>query len=299
MRKYLVDSILNNSQKSLPFFITGDLGYSVLEPLQEYLGENFINVGILEQSMMSMAGGIAKNGNKVFVYSITNFATFRALEQIRLDISYQKLSVCIVGVGTGFQYQSAGYSHWGVEDLGVISVLENVRIFSPSNQCDVDYAVTTFLNDGKPTYIRLGKAPSESSVDLSNLKKVENFSVLGSGNNLIFCHGSISQKLLHHNLFKENIHKIVIVNEITDLESIYNQVVNFQTKNISVLEEVVFPGGLGSRISRIIAASSSRVPFHWIGVDSLNLPTFGGDEDFLRSYFYGENCLDRLFNFHN
>jgi transketolase len=288
---------MNNRQKSLPFFITGDLGYSVLEPLQEYLGENFINLGILEQSMMSMAGGIAKNGNKVFVYSITNFATFRALEQIRLDISYQNLSVCIVGVGTGFQYQSAGYSHWGVEDLGIISMLENVRIFCPSDQGDVDYAVTNFLSDGKPTYIRLGKALSGTEIDQSRLNKIKNFSELGSGNDLIFCHGSIYQKLINHDLFNENVHKIVIVNEVTDLESIYNQIVNSQTQKISVIEEVVFPGGLGSRISRIISTSGSNIPFSWIGVDSLNLPTFGGDEDFLRSYFFGENYLDRLFNF--
>jgi transketolase len=297
MRKYLVNSVLNNKQNSLPFFITGDLGYSVLEPLQEYLGENFINVGILEQSMMSMAGGIAKNGNKVFVYSITNFATFRALEQIRLDISYQKLSVCIVGVGTGFQYQSAGYSHWGVEDLGIISMLENVRIFCPSDQSDVDYAVTTFLSDGKPTYIRLGKAISGNEVDQSKLKKIKNFSELGSGNDLIFCHGSISQKLLNHDLFNENVHKIIIINEVSDLESIYNQIVNSQTQKISVLEEVVFPGGLGSRISRIISTSGANIPFRWIGVDSFNLPSFGGDEDYLRSYFFGENYLERLFYF--
>ena len=296
MRKYLVDAVLNNSQHSKPYFITGDLGFSVLEPLEEFLGERFINVGILEQSMMSMAGGIAKNGNRVFAYSITNFATFRALEQIRLDISYQNLSVCIVGVGTGFQYQSAGYSHWGIEDLGIVSTLENMRIFCPADRHDVEYAVKSFLSDGKPTYIRLGKAQGGAESTQNRLKKSKNFSQLGAGNNLIFCHGSISYELLNHNLFDENVHKVILVNEVTDIESIYNQIVDVNTKTISVLEEVVFPGSLGSRISRIISVSGSGVAFNWMGIDSSIIPTFGGSEDFLRSYFFGENYLNKIFN---
>jgi transketolase len=295
MRKYLVESLLNHQQESLPFFITGDLGFSVLEPLQESYGGNFLNLGILEQSMMSIAGGIAKNGNKVFVYSITNFATFRALEQVRLDISYQDLSVCIIGVGTGFQYQTAGYSHWGIEDLGIISAIENIRIFSPADRDSVEFAVTTFLKDGKPTYLRLGKAINESNANRSRVSKSGSFSVFGNGHNLIFCHGSISWNLVNHPLFDEDIHKIIIVNEITASDSIFNQVFNKKTSSVSVLEEVIFAGSLGSRITRILATSGVALPFSWVGIDTSKIPSFAGDEDFLRNYFFGENYLNDIF----
>lgn len=295
MRKYLVESLLNHQQESLPFFITGDLGFSVLEPLQEAYGENFLNLGILEQSMMSIAGGIAKNGNKVFVYSITNFATFRALEQVRLDISYQDLSVCIVGVGTGFQYQTAGYSHWGIEDVGIISAIENIRIFSPADRDSVEFAVTTFLKDGKPTYLRLGKAINESNANPDRVFKSGNFSVIGNGHNLIFCHGAISWNLVNHPLFDEDRHKIIIVNEITASDSIFNQVFNNKTVSISVLEEVIFVGSLGSRISRMLATLGAGLPFSWIGIDPSKIPSFAGDEDFLRKYFFGENYLNDIF----
>jgi transketolase len=295
MRKYLVESLLNHQPESLPFFITGDLGFSVLEPLQKSYGENFLNLGILEQSMMSIAGGIAKNGNKVFVYSIANFATFRALEQVRLDISYQDLSVCIIGVGTGFQYQTAGYSHWGIEDLGIISALENIRIFSPADRDSVEFAVTTFLKDGKPTYLRLGKAINESDTNRGRVSKSGSFSVFGNGPNLIFCHGGISWNLVNHPLFDEDIHKIVIVNEITASDSIFNQVFNKKTLSVSVLEEVVFAGSLGSRISRILANLGVGLPFSWVGIDPSKIPSFAGDEDFLRNYFFGENYLNDIF----
>jgi transketolase len=109
MRKFFVETLLNYANKNnVPLILTGDLGYSVLEPFKEKYPNNFINVGIMEQSMMSIAAGIASQNKKVFAYSIANFATFRALEQLRLDISYHNLDVCVVGVGAGFQYGSAG-----------------------------------------------------------------------------------------------------------------------------------------------------------------------------------------------
>jgi len=171
-----------------------------------------------------------------------------------------------------------------------------MRIFCPADRHDVEYAVKSFLSDGKPTYIRLGKAQGGAESTQNRLKKSKNFSQLGAGNNLIFCHGSISYELLNHNLFDENVHKVILVNEVTDIESIYNQIVDVNTKTISVLEEVVFPGSLGSRISRIISVSGSGVAFNWMGIDSSIIPTFGGSEDFLRSYFFGENYLNKIFN---
>ena len=158
MRKVFIETILDYSNNNqTPFLLTGDLGYSVLEPFKEKYPDSFINVGIMEQSMMSIAAGLSSQNRKVFAYSITNFATFRTLEQLRLDIGYHNLDVCVVGVGTGFQYGSAGYSHWAVEDLAIVSALEKFRIFSPADSISTKNTVIDFLNHGGPTYIRLGK----------------------------------------------------------------------------------------------------------------------------------------------
>lgn len=107
--------------------------------------------------MMSIAAGISSQGKKVFAYSITNFSTFRALEQLRLDIAYHKLNVCVIGVGTGFQYGSAGYSHWAIEDLAIVSGLEKFRIFFAIRWQFHTRSHRWFLENGGPTYIRLGK----------------------------------------------------------------------------------------------------------------------------------------------
>ena len=80
-------------------FITGDLGFNALENLQRKLGDRFINAGVAEQNMVSMAAGIASRGFRVICYSIAPFAAFRPAEQIRLDVGIHNQNVKIVGNG--------------------------------------------------------------------------------------------------------------------------------------------------------------------------------------------------------
>lgn len=68
--------------------VTGDLGFGVLKPFWEALPDQFINAGIAEQNMTTVAAGMALEGKNVFTYSIGNFPTLRCLEQIRNDCAY-------------------------------------------------------------------------------------------------------------------------------------------------------------------------------------------------------------------
>ena len=91
------------------WLLTGDLGFSVLEPFAERFPERFVNVGVAEQNMIGVAAGLAHSGKRVFVYSIANFPTLRCLEQIRNDVCYHGLPVRIVSVGGGVAYGAAGF----------------------------------------------------------------------------------------------------------------------------------------------------------------------------------------------
>ena len=84
--------------------VTGDLGFGVLKPFWETVPDQFLNVGIAEQNMTSLAAGMALEGKTVFTYSIGNFPTMRCLEQIRNDCAYHGANVNIVCVGGGFVY---------------------------------------------------------------------------------------------------------------------------------------------------------------------------------------------------
>src|ERR1044072_1480129 len=100
-------------------FITGDLGFSVVEGYRDELPDQFVNAGVAEQNMTGMAAGMALSGKVVFTYSIANFPTRRCLEHVRNDICYHDANVTVVSVGGGFAYGYLGATHHATEDLGV------------------------------------------------------------------------------------------------------------------------------------------------------------------------------------
>src|SRR6476646_2241587 len=83
-------------------FLTGDLGYKALEPLRDALGKRFINAGVAEQNMVSVAAGLAQQGFVPWVYSIAPFVYARPFEQIRNDVCLHNLPVVLVGNGGGY-----------------------------------------------------------------------------------------------------------------------------------------------------------------------------------------------------
>jgi len=296
MRKELISTILEYSENNqIPFFLTGDLGFSVLEPFKDKYPNNFINIGIMEQSMMSIAAGISSQGSKVFAYSITNFSTFRALEQLRLDIAYHDLSVCVVGVGTGFQYGSAGYSHWAVEDLAIVSGLEKFRIFSPADAISTKNAILDFLNTGGPTYIRLGKHIKNLSELYAYEEVGSHVRLFGKGKKVILSHGSISIKILESEFFDTNDYSLLVFDEIPAIFDKSYLKIFYQAASIKVLEDVVYTGSLGSRVSRFMAENNLNKDFKWVGVNGGNISSAGGSEEYLRSRELGLNYVADLF----
>jgi transketolase len=140
-------------------FLTGDLGFSVVEPLQEALGERFINMGIAEANMLSASASLAACGFKPYVYSIAPFVTVRCLEQIRNDVAYQKRPVRIIGVGAGFSYGSLGPSHHSLEDATLMAALPGMMVFNPANVAELDRVFALSNDDPRPAYFRI---PRES-----------------------------------------------------------------------------------------------------------------------------------------
>lgn len=139
------------------FLVVGDLGYSVVDPFVEKCPDRFLNAGVAEQNMTSVACGLAREGYKVFTYSIANFTTLRCLEQIRNDICYHGLPVCVVSVGGGFMYGSLGPTHHATEDIGILRTLPGMRVFVPFSQASACCALDEVLRDPGPAYIRLGR----------------------------------------------------------------------------------------------------------------------------------------------
>jgi transketolase len=134
MRNTFIRELIKIAEKDKNIYLlTGDLGFSVLEPFLEKLPDQFVNVGVAEQNLTGVATGLALTGKIVFTYSIANFPTLRCLEQIRNDACYHNANVKIISIGSGFSYGTLGYTHYGVEDISIMRALPKIKIISPAD----------------------------------------------------------------------------------------------------------------------------------------------------------------------
>lgn len=173
MRKEFSQSVQQLAQEDESIvFITGDLGYSALENLRDVMGPRFINAGVAEQNMVGMAAGLAYKGFKVFCYSIAPFVVYRCLEQFRNDVCFHNLPVFLVGNGGGYGYGIMGSSHHAIEDLAVLSGMQNTTAWTPGFADEVDPVLRTIVQQGKPAYLRLGagKQTPEGSYQSGSFK---------------------------------------------------------------------------------------------------------------------------------
>ena len=163
MRNRFVQELISQAkQDERIWLITGDLGFSVLEPFSDQFPDRFINAGIAEQNMTGVAAGLALNGKIPFIYSIANFPTLRCLEQVRNDIVYHNLPARIVAIGGGLAYGAAGYSHHAIEDLAIMRALPDLVVLAPSDPEELSEVMTLLKDVPQPAYIRLGKGGEET-----------------------------------------------------------------------------------------------------------------------------------------
>jgi len=136
-------------------FITGDLGYMAVEGIAHALGERFINAGVAEQNAVSLAAGLASEGQLPWVYSMSAFTVLRPYAQIRDNVCLHRLPVKLVGNGGGYGYGIMGATHHALEDVGAMRALPNMRIYVPVVAADVPVIVGNMAADPLPNYLRL------------------------------------------------------------------------------------------------------------------------------------------------
>lgn len=117
--------------------------------------ERSFNVGIAEQTMVSVAAGMALCGKIPVVTSYANFLAFRAAEQIRVDVAGSKLNVKLIGTDTGFSSAWLGFTHLALEDMGVIRAIPGIVIIDPADAAEAYVATKAIFEYNGPVYMRL------------------------------------------------------------------------------------------------------------------------------------------------
>ena len=166
MRNAFCQALVEASSSPEFVFLTGDLGFKALEPLRAGLGPRFINAGVAEQNMVSVAAGLAASGFRPWVYSIAPFVYARPFEQVRNDICLHRLPVVLVGNGGGYGYGVMGATHHALEDYGALLCLPHMRAYVPTFDQDLRVQIDSLMKITHPAYLRLGisEEPSEAVI---------------------------------------------------------------------------------------------------------------------------------------
>ena len=157
MRRIFCDALVSHVLDPKFIFLTGDLGFQALEPLQLAAGERFINAGVAEQNMVSVAAGLAWTGLRPWVYSIAPFVYARPYEQIRNDVCIHDMPVKLVGNGGGYGYGVMGATHHALGDYGSLLCLDRMHAFVPAFGADISPLVDFLADFEHPAYLRLGR----------------------------------------------------------------------------------------------------------------------------------------------
>ena len=281
MRKALVDGLIHLAKQDPRIvLLTGDLGYTVIEPFQQHFPDRFYNVGVAEQNMVGLATGLAEAGYIPFVYSIVTFATLRPYEFIRNGPILHNLPVRIVGVGGGVEYGPAGPTHHGLEDVAVFRHYPNMDIFAPADAEQLKSILNQCWDRPGPAYYRIGKFENLQVPGLDGQYEFDTINTVVKGSDvLLLSMGSISTEVVSAATSLQALGvsaQVAIVSQINPLpkQALLDSLRGFSC--VCTIEGHLVTGGLGSAIAELIAESSVACKFKRYGIQELGTETTGG-----------------------
>jgi transketolase len=157
MRKEFGKIIVELAEKDKDvILIVGDIGYGIFDEFRKKFPDRFINIGVCEQSMISVAAGMALEGLKPYVYTITPFLIERPFEQIKLDVDEQDVNVKLVGYA---DYPKQGPTHSELDAKTLMGLLKNVKSYFPKNSEETRNFLFESYASNKPAFISLKQNP--------------------------------------------------------------------------------------------------------------------------------------------
>ncbi len=233
--------------------------------------ERFINCGIAEQNMATIAAGLAASGKIPFASSFAVFASGRAFEQIRNSIAYPSLNVKIAATHAGISVGEDGGSHQAIEDIAIMRALPNMTIISPADGIEAAQAVHAAAKLEGPVYLRLGRLaiPQIHSDDYQF--KLGKGHLENAGRDIvIFATGMmVGYALEAANMLAEEGISAAVAN-IHTIKPLDTEFIIEQAKECGAaitVEEHNIIGGLGSAVAETLMEAGINVPFKRVGVN--------------------------------
>ena len=158
-RKAICDTLMEAAKedKDIVVLCSDSRGSASLTPFADACPDQFVEMGIAEQNLVSVSAGLAKCGKKPFAASPACFLSTRSYEQIKVDAAYSNTNVKLIGISGGVSYGALGMSHHSAQDIAALSAIPNMRVYLPSDRFQTACLVKELLKDDKPAYIRVGR----------------------------------------------------------------------------------------------------------------------------------------------
>lgn len=264
-RQAICDVLMEHSKtdKDIVVLCSDSRGSASLAPYAKEFPEQFIEAGIAEQDLVSMAAGLASCGKKAFAASPASFLSTRSYEQVKVDCAYSNTNVTLIGISGGVSYGALGMTHHSAQDIAAMAAIPNMRVYLPSDRHQTKCLVEALLQDEKPAYLRVGRNPVEDIYEEAKVPFVMNkATVLCEGKDiaLIACGEMVRPAREAAGLLKEKGIEATVLDmycvKPIDREAVIKAAA--ETKAVITVEEHSPYGGLGSMVSQIVAANCPR-----------------------------------------
>lgn len=123
--------------------------------------EQFVEMGIAEQNLVTVSAGLASCEKKVFAASPACFLSTRSYEQVKVDVAYSRTNVTLIGISGGVSYGALGMTHHSCQDIAAFSSLPDMRVYLPSDRFQTARLIEELLMDHEPAYVRVSRTASK------------------------------------------------------------------------------------------------------------------------------------------
>lgn len=231
--------------------------------------ERFVQLGVAEQSMVVIAGGMALAGKVPWISSYTMFCPGRTWEQVRTNLALNEVNVKIAGAHSGVSVGPDGATHQAIEDIAITRCIPNMTVVAPCDVIETRKAVVAISKMVGPSHTRFGREKSPvftTEATPFTLGKAEIFRE-GADVAIIACGPLVHNALLAADELSKKGIECTVVNNHT-IKPMDEKTIIAVAKNcgaVVTVEEHQVQGGMGSRVAEILA-QNNPVPMEFVGM---------------------------------
>lgn len=264
---------------------------------KEKFGERFVEIGVAEQNLVTVASGMSAMGKIPFCSSYAMFSPGRNWEQIRTTIAYNDRKVVVVGSHAGISVGPDGGTHQALEDMGLMRMIPNMDVVSPCDAIEAKKATLALAKSKRPAYLRLAreKTPVITTEETPfELGKAQMYWIpdVGLAQVGIIVTGGLTHKAL---LAAKELEVEGIKTKVLNLSSVKpidaNAIIALakETNKIVTVEEHQVMGGMGSAVAEVLA-QNFPVPIEFVGVKD-KFGQSGTPDELIEHYGMGKNAI--------